>query len=268
MRILISNDDGLYSEGLNILIEFAQTVSKDIWVVVPDAQRSAGGHGVTIYNILKINKIAGGIFTNGKSLVSENVYTTTGTPADCVLLAIFHLMKDKKPDLMLSGVNKGENIGDDFAYSGTIAAAREASMHGIKSIAFSQSYLSNFGLNFRASRECIQRAYEYVKDLNYDDVFYNVNFPALPNGMKDKGIRCVKQGRKARRDIIERSLNNRNQEYFWLNVFVEHEPNDETNIVTDVDAVANGYISVTPVSMNFTRYDLLTQKCTETESAE
>lgn len=247
MRILISNDDGLYSKGLEILIDFAKSISDDVWVVVPDRERSAGGHGVTVHNILRIKEI------------SESVFTTSGTPADCVLLGIFHILKDKKPDLVLAGVNQGENIGDDLAYSGTIAVAREATMHRIKSIAFSQSYLEDYDINFQATKDNIRMAYEYVKDLEYKDTFYNINFPSLQSSEEVKGIRFVPQGRKARHDVIKKRVNDKKEEYFWLNVFIEHKPVDEDKIQTDIDAIANNYISVTPLTINFTNFDVLNE---------
>ena len=241
MRILISNDDGLYSEGLDILIDFAKTISDDVWVVVPDRQRSAGGHGITLHDIVIIKNIR------------EKVFTTTGTPADCVIMAINHIMKDFKPDLVLSGINRGWNIGDGVTYSGTISVAREATMHGVRSIAFSQGYERNFGINFDCSKRWIKKIYDFISPCDCNNSFLNINFPTLKNGDDVKGIKIVPQGKKKRIDMIKQSLNTRNEEYFWIDFDVEES--DKEVVISDIDAIYNGYISVTPISVNFTHND-------------
>lgn len=239
-RILVCNDDGLYSEGLDILMDLAHSVSDDVWTVVPDGQRSAGGHGITIYNVLRLKKIR------------ERVYTSNGTPADCVILALHHLLKEHRPTWVFSGVNQGENIADDVLYSGTVAVAREASIHKIKSIAFSQSYNQHFGLNFTNARNHIKEAFEFVKDLDYTNSFYNVNFPPFIEGSKVRGIKAVPQGARLRKEILDKKINPREEEYFWLNVFIDHFESDEKDIKTDIEAMAHNYISVTPLKINMT----------------
>jgi 5'-nucleotidase len=244
MRILISNDDSLDSEGLEILQDFAHSLTDDVWTVVPEAQRSAGGHGITIYNPLKLKK------------VKERVYTSNGTPADSVILALNHLLKDHKPTWVFSGINQGENIGDDVFYSGTIAAAREAALHGMKAIAFSQSYIQNYGLNFTYARDHVKEAFEAVKDLDYTHSIYNVNFPPYREGHNVKGIKFLPQSTRLRKDLLEKRIDPRNNEYFWLNVFVDHFEDKGEKIKDDVDAMAMNYISITPVlSWNLTNFD-------------
>ena len=245
MRILISNDDGLNSEGLEILQQFAHSISDDVWTVVPDSQRSATGHGITIFNPLRLTK------------VKEKTYISNGTPADCVILAIHHLLKEKKPTWVFSGINQGENIGDDVVYSGTIAVAREAAIHGFRSIAFSQSYNQHYGLNFSYSREYVKDAFESVAQLDYQDTLYNINFPPYREKEPIKGIKFVPQGMKFRKDILEKKLDPREKEYFWLNVFVDHFESNEDEIKDDIEAIANNYISITPLVTNFTNFDKL-----------
>ncbi len=248
MRILISNDDGLNSEGLEILQKFAHSISDDVWTVVPDSQKSATGHGITIFNPLRLTK------------VKEKTYIVNGTPADCVILAIHHLLKEKKPTWVFSGINQGENIGDDVVYSGTVAVAREAAIHGLKAIAFSQSYNQNYGLNFSYSAKYISEAFEFVEKLNYQDALYSINFPPYRENEDVKGIKFVPQGMKLRKDILEKKLDPREKEYFWLNVFVDHFDSDENEIKDDIEAIANNYISVTPLSINSTSIKHMEQK--------
>jgi 5'-nucleotidase len=247
MRILISNDDGLYTEGLDILIDFAKTISDDVWVVVPNKQRSASGHAITLHDIVRVKKI------------KEKVFTTSGTPVDSMILAIHHIMKDNKPDLVLSGINNGRNVADDIAYSGTIAVAREARMHGIAAIAFSQGYDRSQGVNFNSvinfdcSKKWLKKVYDLILSHNDNNSFLNINFPALKDGDDVKGIKIVPQGRKKKIDMIKHSLNTRNEDYFWIDFQID-ETNKE-NIISDIDAISNGYISITPISLNFTHHD-------------
>jgi 5'-nucleotidase len=243
MRILISNDDSLNSEGLEILQNFAHSLTDDVWTIVPDAQRSAGGHGITIYNPLRYKQI------------KKNVFTTTGTPADSIIVALNYLMKDNKPTWVFSGINQGENIGDDVFYSGTIAAAREAALHGMKAIAFSQSYIQNYGLNFTYAREHIKQAFEAVKDLDFTHSIYNINFPPYRENKKVKGIKFLPQAIRLRKDLLEKNIDPRNNEYFWLNVWVDHFADKGDEINDDIDAMSQNYISITPIlSWNLTNF--------------
>ena len=130
-----------------------------------------------------------------------------------------------------------------------------AAMHGIKSIAFSQSYLQDYGLDFSPAKDYLSKAFNFVKDFDYNDIFYNINFPPLKGNEKISGIKMVQHGMKARKDVIKKKINDRNEEYFWLNVFVDHVPVDEDKIKTDIDAIANRYVSVTPLSVNFTNFN-------------
>ena len=251
MRILISNDDGLYSEGLEVLQDFAHSLTDDVWTIVPDKQRSCGGHGITIYEPLRFKE------------VKNRVYLANGTPADSIILALNHLLRDKEPTWVFSGINQGENIGDDVFYSGTIAAAREAALHGMKAIAFSQSYLKDYELNFSYARNHMKDAFEAVKGLDYKHSIYNINFPPYRDGKNVKGIKFLPQSTRLRKDLLEKDIDPRNKEYFWLNVFVDHFADRGTSIKDDIDAMAHNYISITPIlSSNLTNFDDL-KKCEE-----
>jgi 5'-nucleotidase len=168
-------------------------------------------------------------------------------------MGMHYILKDKRPDLVLSGVNKGRNAGDDVTYSGTISVAREAAMHGIKAIAFSQNYEDSIGLNFNCTRKWIAKTFNFIESYNCTDSFLNINFPDINSESEIiKGIKIVPQGRKRRIDSIKRSLNTRNEEYFWLDFDLE---NDDSNENSDIDAILDKYISITPISINFTQHD-------------
>lgn len=252
MRILISNDDGMISKGLETLVNFAKTISDDVWVIVPSLERSGGGHGITIFDPLKIKKIELDQFSHDKT------FTISGTPADCVIIALHYLLKDKKPDIMFSGINIGENLGEDIIYSGTVAAAREAALHGIKSIAFSQSYDSLHHIDYEVAGQYLLNIYEKIKDYNFTNSLYNVNFPAVREYNEVKDIIVVPLGKKLHIDLITTKVNNGNrndEEFFWVRTIREKNKIIEVkDIKTDIDGIANNFITVTPVSLNLTNF--------------
>src|SRR5262245_61447060 len=183
-RILVTNDDGIRSTGLKVLERVARALSRDVWVVAPELEQSAVSHSLTIRVPLRIRRI------------KRTVFAVDGTPTDCVLLAINHILKDNKPTLCLSGVNRGGNLGEDVTYSGTIAAAMEATLLGVPAMAFSQVFDHADGMVPWATAEAHAGAViRRVTRIGWPgNTLVNVNFPNRPaRGVT--GIDIVKQGR-------------------------------------------------------------------------
>ena len=244
-RILLSNDDGIDAPGLKILERIVRTISDDVWVVAPLTEQSATGHSITLRRPLRIVK-------HGK-----NKFAVDGTPTDCVLLAVNQIMKEWKPDLVLSGVNHGKNVGEDVTYSGTIAAAMEATLFGIPAIALSQT-MSNG--DFRERRGNVSRKYSpaiahtarIIRKVTQvpwpEEVFINVNFPAASE-IPVAGIRVTRQGRSKVGDEIIENKDPRGHSYYWIGA--QQVALDQTK-GTDLHAVENAFVSVTPVSLDMT----------------
>src|SRR5581483_6371754 len=167
LRILITNDDGIHSEGLDVCAEIARVLSDDVWIVAPEFDQSGVAHSLTLNDPLRLRQ------------VEERRFAVRGTPTDCVIMGVRYLLKDKAPDLVLSGVNRGRNAGEDVIYSGTIAGAMEGTILGLPSIALSQAYNSRGGqapywdTALRYAPDIIRRALE--KGIP-SDVLLNVNF--------------------------------------------------------------------------------------------
>lgn len=254
MRILISNDDGILSKGLEALVNFAKTITDDVWVVVPSLERSAGGHGITIFDPLKIKKIDLLQFSQDKT------FTVSGTPADCVIVALHYILKDRRPDIMFAGINIGENLGEDIIYSGTVAAAREAALNGIKAIAFSQSYDQLHHISYDAASKYLENIYNTIINYNFTNSLYNVSFPAVKDLNDVKGVKIVQLGKKLHIDLITTKVDNnynnsKNEEFFWVRTIREAKEIKETrDIKTDIQAIANGFISITPIALNLTNF--------------
>ncbi|MBM3525309.1 MAG: 5'/3'-nucleotidase SurE, partial [Alphaproteobacteria bacterium] len=142
-RILVTNDDGIDAPGIKVLEKAARRLSKDVWVVAPETEQSAVAHGLTIRRPLRIRRVA------------ERRFAVDGTPTDAVLIAIGHIFKDRKPTLCLSGVNRGANLGDDVTYSGTVAAAMEATLLGVPAIAFSQVFIERDTVHWKTAEKFV-----------------------------------------------------------------------------------------------------------------
>jgi len=241
MRILLTNDDGVNAMGLEVLERVARIFSDDIWVVAPSEEQSGAGHSLTLTVPVRLRKLG------------ERRFCVSGTPTDAVMMAIAWIMKDDPPDLILSGVNRGANLGEDVTYSGTVSAAMEGALAGIPSIALSQSYAKE-GLGdavpFAAAEAWAERALRPVIDAPIAlRTLVNVNFPALPPD-EVRGIRVVRQGIRdyGRLRITQRS-DPRGYHYYWFGLRpVVHTPGH----VTDLEAIADGYVSVTPLHLDLT----------------
>lgn len=241
MRILLTNDDGVNAPGLKVLEAIARAFSDDIWIVAPTEEQSGAGHSLTLSTPVRLRKLG------------ERRFCVTGTPTDAVMMGLANLMKDSPPDLILSGVNRGANLGEDVTYSGTVSAAMEGALAGIPSIALSQSY-SREGMGdtvpFAAAEAWAERVLRpLIATPMASRTLVNVNFPALPPD-EVKGVRVVRQGlRDYGRTRIVKRADPRGYNYYWFGLGpMIHTPGH----ATDLEAIADGFVSVTPLHLDLT----------------
>jgi 5'-nucleotidase len=241
MRILLTNDDGIDAPGLEVLHGIAKQLSDDIWISAPDTNKSGAGHSLSLNEPLRMRQ------------VSERSFAVRGTPTDSVIMGVRHILKDiGKPDLILSGVNRGGNLAEDVTYSGTIAGAFEGTVIGIRSIAMSQAFgtQSRNNLQWDTAAKHGAGIVKTLLDLEWPPgVLMNVNFPdQAPDEVK--GIMATRQGK---RDLGLLSVDARHDPwttpYYWLSF---EQRRSVTTLGTDLWAIYNGYISVTALSMNLT----------------
>ncbi|WP_417789092.1 5'/3'-nucleotidase SurE [Terasakiella pusilla] len=236
-RILISNDDGIHAPGLKVLETIAKSICDDVWVVAPETEQSATGHSLTLRRPLRIHKHG------------EKRYSVDGTPTDSVLLAMNEVMKDHKPDLVLSGVNRGGNLGEDVTYSGTVAAAMEATLLGVPAIAMSQYFEDSNRVEWDTALihgpEVIRNLLKATWPAN---TLMNINFPDVIAKLV-KGLSYTRQGRRKIGDDLAKGHDPRGEEYFWIGALRSQESFLEG---TDLHAIVNGKISVSPISLDFT----------------
>ena len=240
MRILLTNDDGYYAPGMAVLEAIARELSDDIWVCAPAEEQSGAGHSLTLSRPVRVRQHA------------ERRWSCTGTPTDSVMMAIGKLMPEK-PDLILSGVNRGANLGDDVTYSGTVSAAIEGALAGIRSIALSQVYARE-GMGdtvpFGAAEAWGAKVLRPLLAMDMAPrTMINVKFPALPP--EDvRGIRVSRQGFHdyGRGSIVE-GTDPRGYRYYWFGLHgIEHSLGHDS----DLEAIDDGYIAVTPLQLDLT----------------
>ena len=236
-RVLISNDDGIHAPGLKALEKVVRSIAREVWVVAPADEQSAASHALTVRRPLRINKLG------------PKRFTVDGTPTDCVLMAIGEIMRDNPPDMVLSGINRGGNLGDDVTYSGTIAAAMEATILGIPAIAFSQYFESGGPLKWATGTQWVPKIMKKLKGFSLpDNALLNINFPNV-SADKVKGIDITRQGACKFIDLIRENSDPRGYPYYWIN-FSEHDPRNPKG--TDLASVLGGSISITPLSVDLT----------------
>lgn len=241
-KILICNDDGIYAPGIMALYEAVSDLG-EVTVVAPEAEQSAVGHAITIANPIKLQPIV----RNG----GFRGFAVGGTPADCVKLAVSELMP-VRPDLVISGINLGPNVGISVIYSGTVSGATEGAILGIPSIAVSLASFQN--PHWETAGQVARQMARYVLEHGLPaDMLLNVNVPnqALEN---IKGFRVTRMGRSRFAEVFHRRANPRGDTYYWLDG--ELEMLGDFN-GTDVQAVAENYISLTPIWFDLTRTDAL-----------
>lgn len=245
MRILLTNDDGIHAEGLAVLERIALTLSDDVWIVAPETDQSGLAHSLTLSEPLRLRK------------VSEKHFALRGTPTDCVIMGVKEVLGGKKPDLVLSGVNNGANMADDVTYSGTIAGAIEGTLQGIKSFAISQAanYLDGERLiPWEIVENYAPDLLKKLIDVEMPDwTFMNLNFPnCRPEEVQ--GISVTAQGKLDFGINIEKRSDGRGYPYYWLKFDARKGDFREG---TDIHALRANKISVTPLKLDLTDYDLL-----------
>ena len=240
MRILITNDDGAGAHGLTVLHQIAKALTDDVWIVAPEMNQSGASHALTLQVPLRYREIG------------ERAFAVRGTPADCVIMGVRHVLKDQPPDIILSGVNHGANLAEDVSYSGTIAGAMEGTLVGIRSIAMSLTI--GFDADGRQHwKTPLERGPGLVDKLLSvgwpKGVLMNVNFPDAPPD-KVEGVAITSQGRRDQGGLnVEERRDTWGDAYFWYGF--ERRRSDPPE-GTDLWAISKGMISVTPLSLNLT----------------
>ncbi|MDT7933506.1 MAG: 5'/3'-nucleotidase SurE [Sphingomonadaceae bacterium] len=242
MRILVTNDDGIHAPGIAALERIARRLSDDVWVVAPSDEQSGAGHSLTLTQPVRVRE------------VSPRHFAVRFTPTDAVMIALGLILKDHAPDLILSGVNRGPNLGEDVTYSGTVSAAMEGTLAGVRSVALSQSTEERaVGEDaFVAAEQWGPRVLSGLLRADWPaGVLYNVNFPRPERGAI-QGIKVTEQGfRDYGRVQLESRTDLRGFEYHWFGLGRETaEPGHET----DLKAMREGYVSVTPLHLDMTHH--------------
>jgi len=234
--ILVSNDDGVRSEGIIALAEALRSLGT-VYVVAPDRERSAAGHSLTLTQPLRVEKIG------------PRNYAVDGTPTDCVNLAVNGILRNKKIDLLVSGINKGGNMGDDITYSGTVSAAMEGTLLGVRSIAISLATRNHF--RFDAATEFAGKvARKVLRQGLPKDTLLNVNLPNVPSG-EIRGVRITRQGKRVYGEAVVEKRDPRGRKYYWIggdSLARQDIPG------SDLEAVEQNYISITPIHLDLTNY--------------
>lgn len=243
MRLLLANDDGIFAEGISILRRVLEEVAEKVWVVAPDRERSGAGHAITVHRPLRVREVQ---FQNEKS----KGWVVDGTPADCVKLGLEDLL-DGKPDMVIAGINYGPNLGTDVLYSGTVSAAVEGTINDLPSVAVSLATYApqpDFSLAASFVRDLIPVVLEHGLP---QGTLLNVN---VPPG-EPRGIRITRLGNLRYINVIDKRTDPRGRTYFWM----AGEPfsPDGNDPETDIGAVRQGYISITPVQIDLTNHCLI-----------
>jgi len=232
-RILVTNDDGIFSEGIERLAGALSEVG-DVYTVAPDQERSAAGHSLTLHHPLRAK------------LIGPQRWSVDGTPTDCVNWGVLHLLRDERPKLLFSGINLGLNLGDDVTYSGTVSAAFEGTLIGISSVAVSQEIETGFTFDAAASFAA-RLARQLLEKPLPPGTLLNVNVPAG----ETRGVRVVRQGRRRYGEAVIEKMDPRGRPYYWIGAT---PPQGELEQGTDLAAVAEKHISMTPLHLDLTDY--------------
>jgi len=243
-RILLSNDDGINADGLAVLERIAAKLSKDVWIVAPEQEQSGAAHSLTLHLPVRVRKI------------SAKRYAVSGTPTDCVLMAIQKIIPvaKKKVDLLLSGINRGSNAADDVTYSGTVAAAMEGTILDVPSIALSQLYEDREQVNWAvAEKHAAPLIKKLLKAGWPKNTLININFPDCAPG-KVKGVRVCPQGKRKISVALSERVDVKGRPYFWIG---GERDNTADRPGVDVELLHAGYITVTPLHMDLTDYKTL-----------
>lgn len=242
-RVLVVNDDGIDAPGIKLLEEIARRFSDDIWVVAPDEEHSGAGHSLSMRNPIRIREI------------DSRHFAVKGTPTDCTLLGVYELMGERRPDLLLSGINRGPNLAEDITYSGTASAAIEGAMLGIPSIALSQVIAYKSEIHWATSLAFAPPVIERLLRARWrPGLFVNVNFPNCPPEAVT-GVRVTRQGLRPPGSFRPvRRVDERHVPYYWIKVAWPDGGQAQGN---DLLAVAESAVSVTPLQIDMTANDAI-----------
>jgi 5'-nucleotidase len=240
MRILLTNDDGINAPGFAALERIARQISDDLWFVAPAEEQSGAGHSLTLTRPLRVRELG------------PRRFAVAGTPTDAVMMALGHLMNGERPDLILSGVNRGPNLAEDVTYSGTVSAAMEGTLAGVRSIALSQAMAdyTHGQESFAAAEASAADIIRRVAASSWGDgVLININFPPRPRPL---GVRVTHQGFRDYGHIrIDARIDPRGFPYYWFGYGREVETPAHRS---DLEAVREGYVSVTPLHLDLTHH--------------
>jgi 5'-nucleotidase len=242
LRILVTNDDGIHSHGLDVCEEIARTLTDDVWVVAPEHDQSGVAHSLSLNDPLRLRQVA------------DRRYAVRGTPTDCVIMGARHVLDGKDIDLVLSGVNRGRNVGEDVIYSGTVAGAMEGAVLGIRSLALSQAYQSRSG-----QPPCWDTALRYAPDIIRkvigegvrEGVLVNVNFPdCRPEEVK--GVSVTSLGRRRQERLhIDKRYDGRGNPYYWI-AYSRLKKEFQAEHGTDIAALDAHCVAITPLRIDIT----------------
>ncbi len=236
-RILVTNDDGINATGIRTLEEIARAVSDDVWVVAPEVNQSGAAHSLTLHRPLRLRRLG------------ERRIAVDGTPTDCVLLALQHIITDGRVDLVLSGINHGGNLGEDVTYTGTVAAAMEATLFRVPAVALSQVAADRKKVRWDTAERHVPPLLRCLLAAGWpSDVLININLPDLAPDLV-QGWRVAGQGMRKIGDTLVERIDPRGEPYIWIGALRESTDPSEG---TDLAAIAAGCISVTPVHLDMT----------------
>jgi 5'-nucleotidase len=252
-HILLTNDDGIEAAGLRVLLDVLRPLAR-VTVFAPDHNWSAAGHTKTMHKPLRVDRYSLSPACDGGTQPEEDAidaYVTTGAPSDCVALALLGVLPEQ-PDLVVSGINQGANLGHDVTYSGTVAAAMEAVISGLPAVAISLDSQEgqDFGYAARVGAAVVSRVLERRLP---PGTFLNVNVPSCSE-QEIAGLRITRLGRRVYRDVLVRREDPRGRPYYWIG---GKPPTGHRDEGTDIWAVANRYVSVTPIHLDMTAHELL-----------
>lgn len=241
-RILLVNDDGIHAEGIDLLERVAHSLSDDVWVVAPDTEQSGTSHSLSMLTPVRVRKI------------DDRHFAIRGTPTDCALLAYYELLGDRKPTILFSGINRGANLAEDMTYSGTIAAAMEGTLLGMRSVALSQIFQPGGQVRWpTAERFAGKILASLLKDQDWPaNTFINVNFPDV-EADQVTGIHVTTQGQRPPGSFRPlHRIDGRNVPYYWIKLDYQQ---GEAQRGSDLEATEGGAISVTPLHLNLTQFE-------------
>ncbi len=244
-RILVTNDDCIHADGINVLQEIMSEFSDDVWVVAPEMEQSGAGHSLTLHQPLRVRSL------------DERRFAVSGTPTDCVLLAVKHLMTPDKPvSLIVSGINHGDNMAEHVTYSGTIAAAMEGTLLGVPSLAFSRAIKKGSEpLSWETARVSVRNVIQSLQGMRWEkNTLLSVNIPdCAPHELRS--IRAAVQGIRSGQEALDIRRDPRGRTYYWLGS--SEYPSCVHEATTDCALLQQNHITMTPLSLNLTNHAML-----------